>query len=135
MMRAYFVFLLAALQVGCAICDKPMPNSRLRVHNLAPEFLVFWDSVKEQSADEQLAAVKKDFFPKFSEFYKYKVDSWKRRGKNPDDEIKRELAAFKKIEDGFREKTEQITRDLDASVRSFQQAVSQADLFVAIGTS
>ena len=121
------VILATFFLLGCATNDKSLKEAGPRVHNLAPDFINFWNKVKSQPAKLQVAKFKADFMPKFPEFYAWKIKKWKEQNKEPDQEIKRELAAFKKIERGFVKKTSQITNDLDATVKSFVDSVPDLD--------
>ena len=98
-----------------------------RVHNYAPAFIELWNKVESKSANEQLAALKEDFFPNFPQFYEYKIDKWKKAGKNPDEELKKQLAEFPKIKTEFIKKTNEITENLDSTLNSFVAAVPGLD--------
>lgn len=114
-------------QLGCSITQKNKSTDGPRVHNFAPAFIEFWDKVESKSLDEQLAALKKDFFPNFPQFYEYKIEKWKKIGKNPDEVLKKQLAEFPKIKDEFVKKTNEITNNLDSTLESFVTAVPGLD--------
>lgn len=89
------------------------------IKNFAPDFLTYWDSVKDKSSQEKLAAFKRQVIPPYKCFYKFKFEKWKKKGQNPDEEIMKEILAFPKIEDRFRKTTAAITGDIDRNLRTF----------------
>lgn len=123
------VIVIAVLffQLGCSMTQKKESSEGPRVHNFAPAFLEFWDKVESKSPDEQLAALKKDLFPNFPQFYEYKIEKWKKGGKNPDEELKKQLSEFPKIKAEFIRKTNEITSNLDSTLESFIAAVPGLD--------
>lgn len=114
-----FLVLTFTFSIGCSSTPGHKTHQQPKVHNLGPAFIEFWNSVKNKSPDEQVIALKKDFFPMFPEFYQYKIDNWEKHGGNPDKAIKQELAEFPKIEKEFSKKTQQITKDLNSTMESF----------------
>ena len=105
----------STLQLSCSSTTEVQTAKGPRVHNLGPDFIEFWKSVKNKTPEAQVKAIKKDFFPKFPEFYGYKMKKWEKMAGDPDKEIKTELAAFPKIEEDFIKKTNEISKDLDST--------------------
>lgn len=110
--------------VACSTNPKVQKDSNMpRIHNMAPNFLVYWDAVKTKPVNEQLIVLKSDFFPRFQEFYDYKIEKWKSAGKSPDNELVKVLNEFPAIEAGFRKKTNEITNSLKSTLNSFSESL------------
>ncbi len=110
--------------VACSTNPKVQKDSSMpRIHNMAPNFLVYWDTVKAKPVNEQLIVLKSDFFPRFQDFYDYKIEKWKSAGKPPDDELVKVLNEFPAIEAGFRKKTSEITNSLKSTLNSFSESL------------
>src|SRR5690242_2504529 len=107
MMRFIVLALVVLAQsIGCSMVSKRnLKSEGPRVHNIAPAFIEYWKSVESKPADEQLKILKAEFFPKFPEFYAYKVEKWKKAGKDPDQELIKQLKEFPEIKDEFIQKT------------------------------
>lgn len=125
-------FVLAAFVIvvvmGCSSTQRA-ENQRQgpRVHNIAPAFINFWNGIESKPIDEQLTKVKTEFFPNFPEFYNYKIEKWKKGGKNPDEELIKHLGEFSEIKNEFIKKTTALTRNLDASLASFVNSFPDLD--------
>lgn len=115
------------VSIGCSAASKNDFVEEPRVHNLAPKFIEFWGTVQSRPIDEQLAELKKNFFPEFAQFYRYKIEKWKEVGKNPDKELKKQLAQYPEIEEQFIRKTKEITNKLDSTLESFVVAIPGLD--------
>ncbi len=94
-------------------------ETKPRVNNYAKDFEEFWIANRNMDAKQQLAAIKKDFFPKFKVFYDFKLEKWIRSGKNPDEEILKQLDEFKSIQIDFIAKSRSIASDIEKNLPAF----------------
>jgi hypothetical protein len=99
--------------------DASMP----RIHNIAPDFIEYWDRVKGKSQFDQLSFLESDFFPKFSHFYNYKIEKWKKAGRLPIEELSKALKEYPQIETEFKKKTNEISDNLNSAMDSFLKSV------------
>jgi hypothetical protein len=122
-MRVYGLLILACITLNaCATNPKKQKDGDIpRILNLAPNFLEYWDTVKTKPVNEQLIVLKSDFFPRFQEFYDYKVEKWKMAGKSPDDELAKVLKEFPQIEADFRKKNDEINNSLSSALDTFSE--------------
>lgn len=120
--------LFLILLMGCAMTSKKeVHNDGPRVHNLAPAFVELGNSIEGKPIDEQLKQLKSNFFPKFPEFYQYKIDKWKKAGKNPDEELIKQLEEYPQIKTEFAQKTQDISASLEDTIKSFTQTFPDLD--------
>ena len=117
------VVLTGILFSGCSATLKTSEVSAPRIHNMAPDFIAYWNRVKAMPTDEQVRFLKSDFFPKFPEFYKYKIQKWKKNGIMPDEELAKHLNEFHQLEAEFVLKTTEITSNLNSTMASFIKSV------------
>ena len=103
---------------GCSNM-KLSDQARPRVHNHATQFLTFWEKYSSQPNAAQLLGFKTEFAPLFPEFYRYKIEKWKKIGKSPDQELSRELSAFTSIKIEFEKKTLEVSKSLEANLTKF----------------
>lgn len=108
--------LLATLAVLSLNSEAATP----RVHNYAKTFQSFWQLNQGLTLDSQLEAFKREVIPVFPQFYNYKINKWKAQDKDPDQEMKRFLSEFPKIEKRFNEKADQISQEIEEALKSFQ---------------
>lgn len=129
------VLLLMFVMIGCAVAvKKNQVVEGPRVHNLAPEFIEFWKSVESELPEIQLKKLKSEFFPKFSVFYEYKIEKWKKAGKNADEEMLKHLKEFPEMKAEFIRKTEELSKNLNDTleifVKSFPDLNKDFDVYV-----
>ncbi len=89
------------------------------MNKLRQGFEDFWIANKNKDSKQKLAAIKKDFFPKFKVFYDFKLEKWIRTGKNPDEEILKQLDEFKSIQMDFFAKSRSIVSDIEKNLPAF----------------
>lgn len=121
--KSHFRISLALIYILSApLFGKEIVGSVPLVRNLAPEFLIYWDKVKNKSIKDKVATFKSDVMLGYPAFYKFKIAKWKAIGKDPDTELRKELTDFPKIEKGFREKTAAISGEIDRHLATFVRA-------------
>lgn len=125
-----FTFLTACTSATKNDLDASVP----RIHNLAPDFIDYWLRVKDRPQGVQVSELKSDFFPKFPEFYKYKIERWKKAGKIPDEQIGETLKKYPQIESDFIKKSDEITTNLrstmDSFLRAFPELRKDIDIYI-----
>jgi len=122
------ILLLLTLLIGCAMTSKnDYRNEGPRIHNLAPAFIEYGNIIEGKSIDEQMKQLKSTFFPKFPEFYQYKIDKWVKAGKNPDEELIKQLQEYQQIKTEFAQKTRDISANLEDTIKSFTEAFPDLD--------
>ncbi len=117
------VVLASILFSGCSATLKTSDVSAPRIHNMAPDFIAYWNRVKAMPSGEKISFLKSDFFPKFPEFYRYKIQKWEKNGKMPDEELAKHLDEFHQLEAEFVQKTKEITSNLNSTMASFIKSV------------
>ncbi len=70
---------------------------------------------------------KRHFSLSFRNFTNIRLKKWKEVGKNPDQELKKQLAQYPEIEEQFTRKTKEITNKLDSTLESFAAALPGLD--------
>ncbi len=90
-----------------------------RIHNLAPDFIEYWNQVKEKPLPKQIQKLKSDFLVKFPQFYNYKIGKWERSGQKADEEFGKIIKEYPQLEANFIKKTDQVTETLNITLASF----------------
>ncbi len=95
-----------------------------RIHNIATNFLEFWDSAKGLTLDERVKIFDQTVVSKFPQFYQFVYQSWKSQNLNKVDRLNDFFKNFMFIEKEFRNRHEIINRDLKKTLKSFQKKFS-----------
>ncbi len=117
--KVILFFIIVFFQLGCSMHHQIKTPSKPVIHDHAKEFVIFWKNIENLHLDLQREKLKTDFFPKFSQFYQYKIDKWENTGKNPDQELNKYLSEFPKIKNLFTQKSNEISNQIDIALKSF----------------
>ncbi|MBY0471561.1 hypothetical protein K2X30_10380 [bacterium] len=123
-MKKLWLLTTAILVLGCASAQKAPPEAPLKnteIHNFALDFIRYWEKVEKLPVEEQVRLLKADFFPKFPEFYADKIERWKKAGKNPDEEMAKQLSEFPAAKKDFVKKTKAIQASLKKGIEFFSK--------------
>ncbi len=91
-----------------------------RVHDFTPVFLEFWANNRSRGLDDQISHFKAEVGAAFPAFYDFKIEKWRRQGKDPGQEIGKELGAFPSIESRFATKARVISSEIASALKSFR---------------
>src|SRR6187402_1059151 len=97
-------------------------SSPLQVHNIARDFLTFWDATKNQPTPERVLIFKRDVAVKFPGFYGFARFNGKMSETQRDGTIARSIDSFAPIHDAYVAKLETFDQNLSRNTSVFMQA-------------
>jgi hypothetical protein len=101
--------------------DQP-PASALVVHNIASDFLVFWDSTQGKPTAERVEIFKRDVAPRFPSFYGFTRFGDKATQTFRDGTIAKSIDEFGPIHDAYAAKVKLIDQNLPRNTAVFFKA-------------
>ena len=90
-----------------------------RIHNLAPQFVQFWEIVKDKPLSEQIKEFDKTIYLSLPEFYDYKFKRWMEAGKTKEEGLQRKFSEYTNISQKFTEKTRSISDEVSLNLNTF----------------
>lgn len=93
----------------------------LEVHNIAGEFLTFWDSTRDRTTAERVALFKRDVAPEFPGFYGHARFNGRMTEEQRDGTIARSIDSFGAIRDAYALKLETFDTDLARNTSVFAE--------------
>ncbi len=123
-------FALTAMVLGSsqiAVAQTAMPHpiqmtSALEVHNIAGDFLTFWDATQGKPMAERVAIFKRDVASKFPGFYGIERFGGKATWAFRDGTIETSINAFGPIRDAYAAKVASIDKELPRNTEVFMKA-------------
>ena len=106
--------LIPAIAAGSGVADVNITNS-------IDAFLEFYDSSKGLSDQEKIEQFKSRVFPANPDFYEYLFEDWKHVGRNPDQELIKQLNKFEEYKDRFIAQRTTISDQLNSALDLFQE--------------
>ncbi|ESQ82501.1 hypothetical protein [Asticcacaulis benevestitus] len=122
---ALTAMVLGSSQIAMAQTPTPAPTkitSALEVHNIAGDFLTFWDATQDKPMVERVAIFKRDVASKFPSFYGIERFGGKATWAFRDGTIETSINEFGPIRDAYAAKVASIDKALPRNTEVFMKA-------------
>ncbi|MGE0526290.1 MAG: DUF2268 domain-containing putative Zn-dependent protease [Bdellovibrionales bacterium] len=110
------VLLLSAIGIAFSFSAFAGPP---RIHNHAPEFVKFWDKVKDLPLTQQIQEFERMIYPTFPEFYAYRFKRWQEQGKTKEEGLKKAFDDYRAMHTQFAQKTASISNEIHENLVIF----------------